>query len=105
MPVAVPVAAPGGGLAAAVTAPQVAVFAEEEIRADPEAPGALAPDTFTVPVVFARALVIAERVAVPALVAKPAMVAVPALVAKPEVVAVPAFVAKPAMVAVPEFVE
>lgn len=67
----VPVAAPGGAPAAAVTTPQVPVLAEEEIRTDPEEAGGAAAAVLTVPVVKAIAL---EMVAVPQTVAVPALV-------------------------------
>ena len=77
---AVPVEAPGGAPAAAVTIPHVAVFADEEISTDPEAPGAVAADTFTVP---------PDAFSAFAMVAVPDTVAVPAFVVKPEVPADP----------------
>ena len=77
---AVPVEAPGGAPAAAVTTPHVAVFADEEISTDPEAPGAVAADTFTVP---------PDAFSAFAMVAVPDTVAVPAFVVKPEVPADP----------------
>ena len=68
----VPAALPGGGAAAAVTTPHVAVLADEVIRTDPDAPGAAPAAVFTVAAaLFAIAL---EIVAVPHTVAVPALV-------------------------------
>lgn len=73
----VPVALPGGAAAAAVTTPQVAVFALEEIITEPDAAGAAAAEVFTVPLLIAHAL---DTVAVPAVVVIDAEPTVPAVV-------------------------